>query len=173
MDLIHVLFKADVESVSADIRSLRFGADTAAVQCRLATGAPVQSFFSTVAPAEDRWEVVGTAARIKVDREHGKVTVDHVSGPEGRIASLRKRMASAIDAFRGMVFPNADPSHERSLTAFIESVRSGTADGTAADPADGWRSLCLVLAAEASAQDGRTVDPRAYPGYSRGSAGVN
>lgn len=172
MDMIHVLFGGDVESVSADIRSLRFGADSAAVQCRLATGATVQSSFSTVAPAEDWWEVVGTAARVRVDRENGKVSIDNVSGPGGRIASLQRRMATAIDAFRGVISSSPDPSHPRSLSTFIDSVRTGK-KSVAADPSDGWRSLCLVLAAEESANTGRAIDPRTFPDYSRGSASVN
>jgi predicted dehydrogenase len=165
LDLVHVLFDSDVAQVSATVRSLRSGADTAAVQCHLESGVSIQSFFSTAAPGQDRWEVIGARARLDVDREAGTATLTRTSGPASKLESLRARFATATGAFRGLISPVVDPSHERALSAFADAARGGSM--TSADPLDGWRSLCLVLAAETSAAEGRGVDPRTQPQYSR------
>ena len=165
LDLIHVLFDADVAQVSANVRSVQSGADTAVVQCRLENGVPVQSFFSTAAAAEDQWEVIGTRGRLHVNRESGIASLTKTQGPGGRLAALRARLAAVTSALRGVISPAGDPSHERSFKAFADAVRGGSM--TCADPLDGWRSLCLILAAEASATAERAVDPRTFPQYSR------
>ncbi|HYE13306.1 MAG TPA: Gfo/Idh/MocA family oxidoreductase [Pyrinomonadaceae bacterium] len=162
-DLARFLFGREVARVSARTRSVASEADTASVQFELDGGLTVQSFFSSCAPAEDRFEVFGTAGRLSVDRHLSLISLegagDAAPTRARKAAALAHSLARSPHGFSKTLRPAAEPSYREALACFVRAAREG---GQARpDFADGFHSLASVLAAEesAAAGDGRWVAP--------------
>ncbi len=124
VDLIRFLFNQEIQSATANIRSVNAEADTATLELRLAGGALVQSFFSWSAAEEDRFEIYGTAGKLAANRYAGSFSY-----------RLRKRFA-----------PGGELSYPAALAAFLAAIRHR--QPVQPDLADGYRALQVILEAE-------------------------
>lgn len=159
VDLARFLFNEEVSEVSATTRSVRSEDDMAWMTLTMESGLTVESRASIVSVRENRFEVVGDAGRLIVDRIENRLDFEGIEPPWSRAARLRRELARWPRALGAAFSPLTDPSYARALAAFVEAVERGAP--IAPDPADGERSLAVVLAAEAAAREGRRVRVRA------------
>jgi predicted dehydrogenase len=159
VDLVRFLFGQEVKSVSAWLRSQQSEADSALVHFQLASGLPVQSFFSLGTGDEDRVEVYGQARRLWVDRYR---SFDVTFGePLDRWARVRRSWRAVASLARSpglwarLFAPGQEASYHAALLRFVAAVQ-GRASASP-DLADGYRSLAVVAAAEESARTGQTA----------------
>jgi predicted dehydrogenase len=160
-DLIRFLFGREVREVFAQVRSLRTEEDTATLELLLEGGLVFQSLCSMTAAEENRFEVYTDQGVLAVDIYRGR----RVERTAARVAySLADRLARGAGILGRLagdlwaaVRPSREPTYQAALAAFVAAVRDGQA--AAPDLADGYRSLAVVAAAEASARSGRSVRP--------------
>jgi predicted dehydrogenase len=161
VDLVSFLFQREVLEVFAEVRSLRTEEDTTTMDLRLEGGLVVQSLCSMTAAEENRFEVFGDQGVLTVDVYRGR----RVEFTPARVAySIADRLARGtgiLGRLAGDLWaaarPFREPSYQAALAAFVAAARDGRA--AAPDLADGYRSLAVVAAAEASARSGRLVRP--------------
>ncbi len=159
IDLARYYFGEDVRSVFAGLRSIHTEEDTATLHLTLVGGIDMQSCFSLSAVEEDRFEVLGDAGKLTVDRYSGlQVEV----GIGGGVFSRVRRMAGRLNlGSRGSYLlkrlrsPWHEPSYREALSSFAAAVRHG--GSVSPDLLDGYRSLEVICAAEESAQTGRSI----------------
>jgi predicted dehydrogenase len=160
VDLARFVFGDEVREVSADVWSRRGEDDCAALRLRLGGGLIVQSFFSTGAVEEDRFEIYGDEGKLSLDRY---LSLDvRVSEPTLRSARL-KQLRSALGGLRHSPYlleklraPAHEPSFAKALGAFVAAALEGDREAKP-DLEDGYRSLAVVVAAEESARTRRAV----------------
>lgn len=158
-DLVRMVFAEEVTTVTASVRSVRSEDDTAAVTLTLASGLPVQLLASISAPAEDRMEVVGDEAALRLDRFRSRrVRIDPAHPGGGRVDRVRRGLAflgRTPAELRDVLVPPGEPSFATALHAFtVAAARGAQATPTIAD---GYRSLRVVAAAEESSRTGAAV----------------
>jgi predicted dehydrogenase len=158
-DLFRFYFGQDVRAVSAEIRSIRTEDDTAMVHLLLADGLQIQSFFSLSAVDEDRFEIIGDAGTLSLDR-YRSLQVEIVRGgkkfsPMGQALHIMKSFSGIPYLYRKMLAPWHEPSYQDALTFFLDAIRGRVE--TKPDLQDGYRSLEIVCAAEQAAQAGHSV----------------
>ncbi len=155
-DLAAFLLGSPVVRVGAVGRSVQSEGDNAAATMTLESGVTVQTLVSMTGTEQDRFEVIGDAGTLIVDRFRNTLT--HV--PLRHTATTPEMTARALglagQAFRA-VRPAMDPSYRPALTAFADAVRRGCLGDDDPSLEDGWRSLAAVLAGERSAADGGAV----------------
>lgn len=162
IDLVRHLLGAEVEVVTAAVRSHRTPEDTAVATLRLSTGLEAQLLATVSAAAGDRVEILGTEATAEIDRMgRRRITVIPAVGPgrgvparlgaAGRV--LRESGLTTLDRLR----PPPEPSFAAALAAFVDDARAdrGRAPSVAATIDDGYRGVAVVAAAERSARTGR------------------
>jgi myo-inositol 2-dehydrogenase / D-chiro-inositol 1-dehydrogenase len=158
-DLVHFLFGRRVLEVFAEVRSQRGENDTATLELRLDGGMLVQSFFSLSAVDEERFEIYGQAGKLLVDRCYAlDVEVTEATRERDRI----KRMWRGLRSLRHAGFlvtrsraVGCEPSYSLALARFVEALRAERT--LAPDLSDGYRSLAVIEAAEASIDRGAPV----------------
>lgn len=150
IDLAPHLLERSIERAEAELRSVRTEHDTALLRLRLDDGTAVQSFFSMVACAEDRWEFYGTDAKLTVDRYAGTARVE----PARAAATRGTRMIAAALAAASTIGRAAgrarEPSYGAALGRFVDAVH--TRRSAQPDLEDGYRSLRAIVEAEAHAE---------------------
>jgi predicted dehydrogenase len=163
-DLARFLFGEEVREVSATLRSVRTEDDDASITMTLASGLRVDARASFATVRENRFEILGDEGRIVVDRVAGRMRVDPLEPPAGRVARLvgaARGIAAAPRLVRSILAPARDPSYRGALSAFVRATRERSHPSPDLD--DGERSLAVVLAAETAARGGRRtpVEPAA------------
>jgi myo-inositol 2-dehydrogenase/D-chiro-inositol 1-dehydrogenase len=161
VDLVRFVFGEEVREVSADVWTRRTEGDSATLTLRLGGGLIVQSFFSTSAVEEDRFEIYGDAGKLFVDRylSHD-VLLSEPTMRGARIKQLRRALGSLkhgaylLEKLRA---PAREPSFRGAIGAFVAAARGGER-GAKPDIEDGYRSLAVVAAAEESARTRRAVE---------------
>jgi predicted dehydrogenase len=163
VDLVRFIFAQEVREVCADVWSRRGEDDCATLRLRLADGLIVQSFFSTSAVEEDRFEIYGDAGKLSLDRY---LSLDvRLSQPTLRSARLNQ-LRRALGELRQTPYlleklraPAHEPSYTSALLAFVAAAREGVRGLKSVKPdlEDGYRSLAVILAAEESARTRRAV----------------
>lgn len=157
-DLARFLFDDEVRDVTASIRSLRSEDDNAWTTMTMKGGVRVESRSSFTSVQENRFEVTGETGGLSVDRIEGRMRFHPPDIAWSRPARIRRgivRLAEVPGNIRSVFTPPHDPSYGLALSAFIHAVRERS--HVTPDPRDGEGSLRVVLAAEASARDGRRV----------------
>ncbi len=139
-DLLPWMLDRTVARVTATLRSIKSEADTATVEWCWDGGITGQSFFSLATADEDRVEITGTTGKLMVDRYRSP----RVQTGFSRVASFLPG-AYTVERLRS---PGHEPSYRHALGEFIAALRERRA--ALPDLADGYRSLQLVCAAEAS-----------------------
>lgn len=159
VDLVRHLLDDEVAEVSAGLWSRHSDDDTATLDLRMASGVPVQMFFSLSATEDDRVEVIGERGVLRASRYDslavervGAAAVGAVSSVVGHVA---RSVAGAPYLIEKRQSPWNEPSFRRALTRFVEVVRAGRP--VEPDPVDGYRCLAVLAAAEASAREHRPV----------------
>lgn len=163
-DLARFLFGEEVREVSASVRSIRTEDDDASITMTMASGLPVDSHVSFATVRENRFEILGEDGRIVVDRVAGRMRLDPLEPPAGRVARLleaARGIAEAPRMVRSILAPARDPSYGGALSSFLRATRDRS--HPLPDLDDGERSLAVVLAAETAAREGRRtpVEPAA------------
>jgi predicted dehydrogenase len=163
VDLVRFIFDQEVREVFADVWSRRDDADCATLRLRLADDLIVQSFFSTSAVEEDRFEIYGDAGKLSLDRY---LSLDvRLSEPTLRSARLNQ-LRRALGELRRSPYlleklraPAREPSYTSALLTFVAAARGGARHEKKVKPdlEDGYRSLAVVVAAEESARTHRAV----------------
>jgi myo-inositol 2-dehydrogenase / D-chiro-inositol 1-dehydrogenase len=166
VDLIHFLLQEDVTQVHAQTSSRHAEGDTATLQMRLRNDVLVSSMFSFDSVDQDRVEIFGDRAILRVDRylSTGCEIIPRAGG-SARLGQVWTAMSflwrpRAILSKLGV--PGNDPTYRIALEHFVESVRTGTP--CAPDFNEGYRALQVISAAEQSAREGRWVDVTAAGG---------
>jgi predicted dehydrogenase len=157
VDLVHYLFAQEVVSVFAGLRSQRCEGDSATLHLRLSSGLLVQSFFSMSAVEDHRFEIYGQAGKLLLDRFLSLVA--EITEPSLRLARL-KRLWRGLRALHPRLLlrsPGDEPSFALALGAFSAAARTNCP--IQPDLLDGYRSLAVIEAAEASVRTGRAVSP--------------
>jgi predicted dehydrogenase len=163
-DLARFLFGEEVREVSATLRSVRTEDDDASITMTLASGLRVDARASFATVRENRFEILGDAGRIVVDRVAGRMRIDPLEPPAGRLARLleaARGIASAPRMVRSFLAPAQDPSYRGALSAFVRATRERSHPSPDLD--DGERSLAVVLAAEIAARERRTTPVEPVP----------
>ena len=153
IDLLPYLLGTTVEAVSARVSSRHSDDDTAALRLHLSNGIIVQSMFAFGTVDEDVIEVYGSRGKLRVDRYRTAAPV--VTAPAfayGRMAELRRAVALWRQSLQRLAHPPGEPSFQAALTAFVDTVHGRAEPLPTLD--DGYRSLAVVEAAEASARSG-------------------
>jgi myo-inositol 2-dehydrogenase/D-chiro-inositol 1-dehydrogenase len=154
IDLVRFLFDTDVLDVTCDLQSRVTEDDTAFLTMLAANGATVQSFFSSCANDEDRFEIHGSAGEMTIDRCHGMDVTRRGPHDATHRADQMRHWARSI---RGLGYGLArwrsighEPSWQLALEHFISAVRGEHP----AEPTlrDGYESLKVVVAAEEAAR---------------------
>jgi predicted dehydrogenase len=157
-DLARFLFGEEVREVSALVRSIRTEDDDASITMTMASGLPIESHVSFATMRENRFEILGEEGRIEVDRVAGRMSLDPLDPPAGRVARLLRAaqgVAEVPRAVRSILAPPRDPSYRNALSAFVSATRERSRPSPDLD--DGERSLAVVLAAETAAREGRRM----------------
>jgi predicted dehydrogenase len=155
-DLARFLFGEEVREVSASVQSVRTEDDDASITMTMASGLPVDSHVSFATVRENRFEILGDEGRIVVDRVAGRMRLEPLEPPAGRVARLlcaARGIAEVPRAVRSNLVPARDPSYGNALSAFVRATRDRS--HPLPDLDDGERSLAVVLAAETAAREGR------------------
>ena len=161
LDLVRFFFEKEVSEVSAVLRSERNGAESAALQMRLADGLLVQSFFSLNAVEEDRFEIYGESGKLTVDR-YASLSVIATRRTQ-RLARLRRLKqgigspASVLYLVNKLRSPLHEPSYRAALACFGSAAQTGRPVNP--DFGDGYQSLSVIVAAEKSISSGCVTVP--------------
>lgn len=91
----------------------------------------------------------GAEAHLEASWATGEADVIEVVGDAGTLSFDRHRRTGLAWVARRLGAPQREPSYGRSLSAFVDSIRTGTPNGPTLE--DGLRSLEVVLAIRASA----------------------
>ena len=152
-DLLPFLFASPIATVQAIVRSVKSEGDVARTRCRLVNDVEVESSFSLVNDDEDIIEVQGAKQTLVLDRLRG-LTLRTPNQPA--VPSLLNRVRLALTrpyAMAKLRSPQAESSFKASLRSFIDTIRRGDLANPSLE--DGFRSLCVVLAAERASQSGQ------------------
>jgi predicted dehydrogenase len=163
-DLARFLFGEEVREVSAILRSVRTEDDDASITMTMESGLRVDARASFATVRENRFEILGDEGRIAVDRVAGRMRVDPLEPPAGRVARLvgaARGIAEAPRMVRSILAPAQDPSYRGALSAFVRATRERSHPSPDLD--DGERSLAVVLAAESAAREGRRTPVEPAP----------
>ena len=156
VDLVRFLTGVEIRTVTANVRSLSTDEDTANLQLELENGITVQSFFSTSAVEQDRFEVMGSKGTLRFDRLRSKrLAFEPAQRPTGRVARSIREFASLTklpSRLLSAIHSDQEPSFDACLANFASAIRGGSVP--APDLTDGLRSLEVIAAAEESARSG-------------------
>lgn len=159
IDLVRFIFHQEIIEVSAKIESVQTEDDQAILELRLADGLRVQSFFSISSVEEDGFEVYGQAGKFSLNRYLSPDV--EMNGPTLELIRLRQLWRSLkalihlpylVDKIR---HPGSEPSYRKALAHFVAAAKEN--HPTTPDFYDGYRSLEIVAAAEASAKSGKMI----------------
>ena len=159
IDLLRFLTDQEVRSVSAEIKSLSTEEDTATLQLELESGTPVQSYFSTSATEQDRFEIQFEGVTLLLDRLGAKRLQFRPPTRESSRVARALGELSSITRLPGKLLAALASGWEPSFDACLEQFAGAIRGDREATPtlADGLRSLEVVDAAEKSARTGTRV----------------
>ena len=152
VDLARWFLDDEVESVECSLASRETEDDTATLSLSMRKGAAIQSFFSFRTARADYLQFICERGTLLIDRHQPKFTV-RVARRLGYGTRRQLVMPDAPVALwraQRLARPSKEPSYQRALAAFADSIRGGP--GKVASMADGARSLEVILAAEDSAR---------------------
>jgi myo-inositol 2-dehydrogenase/D-chiro-inositol 1-dehydrogenase len=167
VDLVRFLFGEEVARLHAQTSSVHAENDTATLQMRLNNDVLVSSMFSFGGVDQDRIEIFGDRAILRVDRYLS--TACEIIPRAGQRARLRQ-VSNALSflwrpgAIVSKRTPGGDPSYRLALEHFVQAARTNTP--CKPDFTDGLRALEVIAAAEESASEGHWVDIAAAGGMS-------
>lgn len=161
IDLIHFLLADEVEKVHVYTSSAVSEDGTAALQMKLRSGDLVNSTFSFGTVDQDRFEILGDRALLRIDRHLS--TRCEIIPADQQMLRLRQ-IRSALSFLRrphGVLqrarTPGHDVSYPRALKQFIQAVRTRNSSGLPGLE-DGRRVLSVLSAAEDAARQSEWMD---------------
>lgn len=160
-DLLRWFLDDEVRDVSGTTSSGVTEGDTARVELTMCRGVVAQGFYSFASGLVDCLEFIADGGVLRVDRHAPRLTLQIPRRGYGlRKAALMPSRDVAAWWVRRVVRRSEDPSYFHALRAFAEP--DAASSGGLASVVDGLRSLEAVVAAEASAMEGRivAVEPR-------------
>jgi myo-inositol 2-dehydrogenase/D-chiro-inositol 1-dehydrogenase len=166
VDLIHFLLGEEVIRVHAQTSTVHTEDDTATLQMRLRNEVLVSGIFSFGGVDQDRIEIFGDRAILRLDRYLS--TACEIIPRDGRGVRLRQVSNALSFLWRPRAIlsklriPGNDPSYRAALEHFVRSASAGAP--CTPDFNDGLRALQVISAAEQSARQGQWVDVAAAGG---------
>jgi predicted dehydrogenase len=151
----YALGKRAVE-IEARATGRKSAPDGANVDVQFEDGTTAQSHFAFATVDEDRFELYFEGAKASFDRY--RKTHERLSAARfryGRAARLAEGLSAAKSAFLRALSAPGEPSFEASLEAFIAAAAGRGAPLAGFE--DGVASLAVVVAAQISAERGRSV----------------
>lgn len=143
----------EVEARSTSRKSVQ---DAANVHMQFEDGSTAQSHFAFATVDEDRFELYFEGAKVCFDRyDKTQERLPTARFRYGRTARLAEGLSAAKSAFARALVAPGEPSFGASLEAFIAAA-AGCGEPLAGLE-DGFASLALVVAAQSSAERGRSV----------------
>ncbi|MGD1861209.1 MAG: Gfo/Idh/MocA family protein [Leptolyngbyaceae cyanobacterium] len=173
IDIARFLFDAEVATVAAALQSHLYEDDTAALQLGLSNGVMIQIFTSMSTVDEARWEIYGQAGKLVADRyRETSIEITPSQRPVSRTAQLRTSVGKAVRSLnpRKILAPTLEPSYQEAIAAFITAIQTG--QSVQPDFTDGFKSLEIIEAAEASARTGKIIAMAAQSGADKATAGA-
>jgi myo-inositol 2-dehydrogenase/D-chiro-inositol 1-dehydrogenase len=160
-DLTRFVLGEEVREVCASLATTLADEDTASFTMTLASGKLAQAWVTLAGITESRVEVVGERGLLTADRYAGTVRFFPLEPAWSRVDRAREGLARLGRDSRALI-EIAQPlaigaTYRAALEAFAAAVAAGRQ--TSPDIGDGFRSLAVVLAAEASARTGLAVAP--------------
>jgi predicted dehydrogenase len=154
IDLLRWLLGAEVETVSASIRTISTEDDFASVTLSFAGGAHAQSTFTLASAYADHLEILGTKGTLRIDRHSAalKLSRPRRFGYGRRESSVGIAKSDIAWRVRRIARPAEDPSYVRAMRSFVRHLRND--EPVLASLDDGARSLHVILAAEESSRHG-------------------
>jgi len=156
-DSLRRLLKDEINEVQAHLTSELSDQDSASLRLVMRSGIEVSSFFSFRAARADTFEFIGERGILRIDRHRcaASLRVARRFGYGIRQSFVLPNAAAMKWRFARLLRPSWESSYRRALVHFVEMCRGGRSQ--LADLHDGVRSLEVILAAEKSAQTGRSV----------------
>ena len=153
IDLVRWITDAEIVSIRTSLTSAVSEQDSASVEMTLDNDAVTQSFYSFRSGYSERVTVFGDQGQLEVDRHAGSLVLRRARrfGYGARRAMLVPDPRNVPWKLRRIVRPALDPSYSAALGSFIRN------DSSLASLEDGESSLRVVIAAEESAMQGRSV----------------
>ncbi|HXP35910.1 MAG TPA: Gfo/Idh/MocA family oxidoreductase [Chthoniobacterales bacterium] len=169
-DSLRWLLQDEINEVRARLTSEVSDQDSAALRVMMRSGIEVNSFFSFRAGGADTFEFIGERGILRIDRHRCAVSlrVARRFGYGTRQSFVLPDAATMSWRFARLLRPSWESSYRRALVHFVEMCRG--VGSRLANLQDGMRSLEVILAAEKSAQTGRSV-PVASEGNNAHPAG--
>ncbi|MEM1369734.1 MAG: Gfo/Idh/MocA family oxidoreductase [Cyanobacteria bacterium P01_H01_bin.15] len=158
VDLARYLFDAEVETVSALVRSHRYEDDTAALQMQLTNGVVFQLSTSMSTVDEACWEICGQEGKLVADRyRETQLEIMSAHRPSSRRQQLGISLQGALRRLnpRKILNPTLELSYQGALAQFVTAMQSG--QSVQPDLNDGLIALKVIAAAETAAQTGKVV----------------
>ncbi|MGD1904960.1 MAG: Gfo/Idh/MocA family protein [Leptolyngbyaceae cyanobacterium] len=158
VDLARYLFDAEVETISALVRSHQYEDDTAALQMQLTNGVLFQLSTSMSTVDEASWEICGQGGKLIADRYRAtQLEVMSAHRPSSRRQQLGVSLQGALRQLnpRKILNPTLEPSYQGALTQFVKAMQSG--QPVQPDLNDGLIALQVIAAAETAARTGSIV----------------
>lgn len=162
LDLVQYVLDDEITQVSATVRSLRSAGDHATLQLTCASGTMAQLFVSLGSVEEHRVEVIGTAAKLTMDRTELRTASQVMATQRGARAQRLRRTLEQLDPRLILRSPGHEPSFRSALAAFLAAAGGSALSAApirAADIRDGVRVQALIDAAERSAASGALERP--------------
>ena len=155
-DYLRWLLQDEIDEVQAHLSSEVSNQDSASLRLTMRSGTEVSSFFSFRAGRADTIELIGERGVLRIDRHRGTVSlrVARRFGYGTRASFVLPNAATISWRFARLLRPSWESSYRRALVHFVEMCRGGRS--RLANLQDGVRSLEVILAAEKSAQTGRS-----------------
>ena len=156
-DSLRWVLQDEIDEVQAYLSSEVSDQDSASMRLVMRSGVEVSSFFSFRAGRADKFEFIGERGVLRIDRYRSTASlrVARRFGYGIRQSLVLPTAAAMRWRFARFLRPSWESSYRRALLQFVEMCRGGKSQ--LADLQDGLRSLEIVLAAEKSAQTGKSV----------------
>jgi predicted dehydrogenase len=162
VDLVRFLLGAEAVEMRAQTSSIHTADDTATLQMRLANDVLVSGVFSFGSADQDRIEIIGDRAILRVDRY---LSTECEIFPRAGGPSRLRQISTALSflwrpgAILAKRTPGGDPSYRAAIQQFVQAARTGAP--CAPDFSDGLRALEVIAAAQESAHERARVQEQA------------
>lgn len=159
-DLARFIFDDEVIGVSAAARAMTYEGDFGSMRMTLSSGLVWDGTFSSQASDTDTIEVIGDKGMLRLDRYAGSLERNESKPGAGLVKRGKRAIGDVQGLIKRTLSDPGEPSFKGALTAWAQALSSQST--SPAPLIDGMRSLSVICAAEASAeQGGVSLDPRA------------
>ena len=156
-DLLRWFLNAEAAQVEAQVHSRATEHDEAWTRITMDNGVHAQSYFSFRAGRADFLEFVGEKGTLRVDRHHPVLSLKLARrfGYGVRQTPVFPSRESLVWRLVRLARPSYESSYRMALADFVRTIRGEAPRSATLE--DGWKSLEIVLAAEAASRQGHAI----------------